>query len=137
METNGVDPRNKRHWLKQAADVFGPGVELARVSSNDRTSRFVILLGFIGTKGSKAPIVLGAGDSYETAFVDSGITETGKLAREQWSKYVADMMVDIEKANKENDDYSKSASRTAGEAADGSSGGNDHEGSGEEDGGQR
>lgn len=139
METNGVDPRNKAAWLSKARDRFGPGVELARVSSKYRNSRFVIALGAVklDARSGYSPVVLGGGDSYESAMADSERSETGRIAAEQWSKYVADMMVDIEKANKENDDYSKSASRTAGEAADGSSGGNDHEGPGEEDGGQR
>lgn len=134
-ETNGIDPRNKRYWLGQAREAFGPGVELARVSSSDRFSRFVIALGSIKLDGARAysPVVLGAGDSYEAALRDSESTETGKLARGQWKEFVAEKMAEIEKVKQENDDLSKPAEALAGEAADSQDRGDDSEGPGASD----
>lgn len=109
--TNGEQSRNRRYWLEQARNVFGPGVEAVRVSSPDRNSRFVFALGAVKLDGSRdlQPVVLGAGASYEAALKDSETAETGKLAREQWAKFVAEKMEEIEKVKKENDDLSKPA----------------------------
>src|SRR5882724_1808721 len=134
METDGKQAaKSKAFWLPKGRDRFGPGVELARVSSTDRNSRFVVALGALKLDGGRgySPVVLGGGDSYESAMRDSETSETGRLAAKQWQDFIEEKTKQIEQIRKDNDDLNQSAKQqSAPEGQDDASNRNDSEGPG-------
>lgn len=70
---------------KVAERLFGPKVELVRVSAINRHERFVVALGsFVLEQGARPdPLVLGSGDSWSAAIDHSQTTPNGKMAVER------------------------------------------------------
>lgn len=115
----------RKDAMHAAFKIFGPRVELVRVSSNDRSERFKVALGsfVINPSDRPTPLLLGTGDSWESAIDHARTTENGKLA-EKTNLEALDLVrkamaskSELEFANiVEDDTLKEAASRGANEA---------------------
>lgn len=106
--------RDRKYWTKFAMGVFGPLVELIRVSSFDRDSRFVVAYG----NGVLAPAVLGAGSDWASAVQNARTTDEGKLAiqnaidlNEMFKKQLSEKIKEIKEKNDHQSERPADASR--------------------------
>lgn len=75
-------PGSRKDAMHAAFKIFGPRVELVRVSSNVREERFKVALGSfkINPSDRPVPLLLGTGPDWAAALDHARTTENGRLA---------------------------------------------------------